>query len=476
MKFFPAVIATLMGTALPQYGFISGAFGLSTSPQQKAIKPQASNVHIQVLETKLGLKIWYVHTPDIPVISATITFTNAGAKADPKGKAGLTMVLGELLNEGAGELSATAYKRYLLEKNISLDIGASPDTFNFSMRTIKDNAKDAFDLIKKILTQPRFDKDAQSRVKQQLLTELMQANFSEHAVASDVFNQKAFPGHPYGISLKATINELPLIRVDDFHAFMKERFARDQLVISIASSLEADALKEMIDQTFEPLVDKAAPLAIDFISPHSDGSLTVVPMDIPQSAILFYQPGISRQDPDFYAAYLLAKILGDSEFHSRLWNEVRERRGLTYGIGIDLMWQKNSHYILGHTSTQNTKVKEVIDIIKEQWQLIKDKGVSEDELRFIKDRLTGGYPLGFSSTNKIAALMRNYQLDGLDPDFINRRNEMIERVTIEDVNRVAKTLIHPEQLTIIVVGKPENITTSSAPDLAPIKSPSSVNQ
>lgn len=481
MKLLPALMASVMGTALTQGFMPNSVMAMSTKPETKSITPQASSVRIQVLETKLGIKIWFVHTPDIPVISANIAFKEAGSKADPHGKAGLTILLGELLQEGVGDLPATAFKKYLLEKNISLDCGGGPDSFNFAFRTVKDNAGLAFDIVKQLLTQARFDKEAEERVKQQTLTELSQATFSENAIASDEFSKQAFQGHPYGVSLKATIEDLPKITVEDIKLYMKERLARDQLVISVAGDIDPEALKEMVDKTFQPLNEKATEIKVPFMEPVSPGATKVVTMEIPQSAILFYQPGISRQDPDFYAAYLLSKIVGDGEFHSRLWNEIREKRGLSYGVGLDLVWQKNTHYIVGHTSTKNQSVQQAIDIIKEQWKLLIDKGVTQEELTFVKTRLMGGYPLGFASTGRIAALMRTYQMDGLDPDFINRRNEMINRVTIDDVNRVAKKLFSPEKLTFIVVGAPKDLAASPTPlepsiPTQPAKTSSSISQ
>jgi zinc protease len=451
MRVFPALLAGLMGyTAL-------SPIAEARSSVPVAVTPQASQVNIQVVETKLGLKAWFVATPEIPVIAASFTFKHAGDKADPKGKSGLVSFLTSILNEGVAEMNATAYKRYLLEKNIAIDISANPDHFTISFRTVKENAAEAFQIVKKILTQPKLDEDAQHRVKQQLLTGLAQSLHSENVVASDTFNQKIYDSHPYGVSLKTTLQELPHITPEDLKSFMKERLGRDQLIINIAGAIDPEQLIIMIDDMCQGLPEKTPPLLIDFKEIQGDGSISVVPMPIPQSAILFYQKGISRQDPDFYAAYILNKILGDGEFESRLWNEAREKKGLTYGIDSDLRWHTHSHYILGHTATKNQSVQEMIDIIRQEFQKIKTSPVTEQELNFVKERLIGGYPLGFSSTGQIVALMRNYQLDELDTDFINRRNELIRKVTLEDVQRIAQKLIDPDKLSFIIVGQPENL-------------------
>lgn len=451
MRIFPALFAGLMG-----YTSLSSV-AEARSPTPVAMKHQASQVNIQVIETNQGIKAWFVSTPDIPVVSASFTFRNAGDKAEPKGKAGLVSFLTSILNEGVAEMNATAYKRYLLEKNITIDISSTPDNFTISFRTIKENAAEAFNIVKKILTTPRFDADAQLRVKQQLLTGLAQSLHSENVVASDAFNQRIYDDHPYGISLRTAIKELPEITSDDLKSFMQNRLAKNQIVINVAGSLDQNQLITLIDEMCQQLPEKTQPLPIDFKEVRGDGSISVINMPIPQSAILFYQQGIPRQDPDFYAAYILNKILGDGEFESRLWNEAREKKGLTYGIDTDLRWHDHSYYILGHTATKNQSVQEMIDIIRQEFQRIKTSPVTEQELNFVKERLIGGYPLGFSSTGQIVALMRNYHLDGLDPDFINRRNDLIQKVTLDDVHRVAQKLIEPDKLAFIIVGQPENL-------------------
>ena len=418
---------------------------------------QPSKVIINDFTTAKGIKGWFVATPDIPVFTIALNISKAGSAYDPQGLSGLTAFLSGLLDEGAGDMKASDFKRYLLENNINLSIGQNENNFTISLRTTQDKAKEALELVQLILTNPRFDEDTVALVRQQMLMSLSQSLHSEHTVVHELAVSKLFKDHPYNRPIGKMIAELPLINVTDLKKFMSTHFCRDQIQISAAGAIDKQQLMDLLDKTLGHLPEKSTAAGINDIIPVFDGKVTVKNMDIPQSVVMFYQPGISRQDPDFYAAYVLNKILGDGNFESRLWNEIREKRGLAYGIGTDIIWNKHTFYLTGGTATQNKNVMDVIKIIREQWQELCDKGVSEAELAFVKQRLIGSYPMSFASTRQIVNIMAAYQSDNLGADFINKRNDLIAAVTLDDVNRVARKLLKPDSLTFFIVGKPDGL-------------------
>lgn len=452
----------LIKTSLVALGLSAGMTEAYSLSQKTAISPQDLSAPIQATKTKVidiktkkGLGVWLVENQDIPVLSVSICFRNAGSKSDPADKTSLANFLSGILNEGCGEYDSAAFKRHLLEHNINLSIDNSHDDFIIAFRVPKSSIREAFRIVKLMLTQPRFAPDIMERIKHQLFTILSQSLHSENAVAGDLMNQRAFAGHPYGYSIQQNLEGLPTLTATDLRKFMADRFTKDQLTLTAAGAISQQELSELLDETLDDLPEKAAPQNIVNMEPISPGSVFVREMDVPQSAIIFFQPSINRHDPDFYAAMVLMKILSDGAFDSRLWHEVREKRGLAYGINGSLYWNDHSSYIIGSTATQNNSVEKVIQIIREQWEKIKKDGITPDELKFTKEKMIGAYPLAFGSTYKIVALLRFYQLDELGPNFINERNELIQKVTLEDVNRVAKKLLTPEKLSFIVVGKPE---------------------
>ena len=187
------------------------------------------------------------------------------------------------------------------------------------------------------------------------------------------------------------------------------------------------------------------------------GGVIVEPFDVPQSVALFGHTGIPRDDPDFFAAFVANEIFGGSGLQSRLSQEVREERGLTYGIGSYLVNFDLSNMILGQFASANGRVAEAIDVVREEWAKIAEEGVTEEELDSAKTYLTGAYPLRFDSNASIARILVGMQLDGLPIDYIETRNAKVEAVTWEDVRRVAKRLYRPDALRFVVVGQPTGL-------------------
>ncbi len=178
-------------------------------------------------------------------------------------------------------------------------------------------------------------------------------------------------------------------------------------------------------------------------------------MDVPQSAVAFAQAGLKRQDPRFYALTVLNQILGGGGLTSRLFDEVREKRGLVYSVYTGLVPLQHSALILGGAGTENESVAETIQVIREQWRRFATEGVDAGELADSKTFLTGSFPLRFSGSDRIAGLLVSIQLDNLGIDYLDRRNALIEAVTRDDVNTLARDLLAPDKLTFTVVGQPK---------------------
>ena len=432
------------------------------------LKPSVSALKIQDVNSSKGINAWVVESHEVPVVSLALAFKNAGTAADPKGLTGLAHLLSGMLDEGAGDWDSQGFVKFLLEKNIQLSVSATQDTFQISFRTIKQNVADAFLVLNKILTQPHFAKDALNRVKNQILTSLTQSLYDEHSIAAKKLHSLIYGSHPYGKTAEEELKEFPGVEEGHLRAFMKDRFAKDQLLIAIVGDITPDEVKTLLDKAFGELPEKSAPSPLKEATFQNLGTTAVVPLDIPQSVVYFVQPGIPRNAPNFYAAFVCLKILGDGQFESRLWNEVREKRGLAYGIDASLSWSKHASVISGGTATKNASVSEVIRLIREVWQN-SIEGVTQAELDFVKERMIGSFALNFSSTNRIAGALLTYQIDNLGIDFINTRNSIINSLTLDQVNQAARELLKPELLTFVVVGQPEGLSSSegTAPKITP---------
>jgi zinc protease len=191
------------------------------------------------------------------------------------------------------------------------------------------------------------------------------------------------------------------------------------------------------------------------------GQLSIIERDQPQSMAVFGGPGIMMDDPEFFPAFVMNYILGGGSFASRLMEEVREKRGLAYGVSTSIVSLDYAGFFYGSVATENQRIAESLGIIKSELSRMADDGVSAEELTNAKTYLTGSFPLRFDSNSSIANQLVGYQLVGRPIDYINTRNAMVEAVTLDQVNKAAKRLLDPETLTIVVIGKPVGLGEAS---------------
>ncbi len=266
-----------------------------------------------------------------------------------------------------------------------------------------------------------------------------------------------FPDHPYGRPRRGTAESVAAITLDDLRSFAAARFARDQLFVGVVGDVTPEELGPLLDVAFGDLPATAQPFEIPDVIPVAGGELIVVEEDVPQSSILFGQPGPRRDDPDYYAAYVLNQVLGGGSFTSRLYNEIREERGLAYSVGTFLSPFDHAALWMGSAGTENGSAAESVEIIKTEWARIREDTLTEADLADTITNLTGSFALRFTDSRGIARMLVGMQLEDLGIDYIDRRNSLIEAVTLEDLERVADEILDPDALTIVVVGQPEGL-------------------
>lgn len=414
----------------------------------------AAAVKIERVVSPGGITAWLVRDRLNPIISMTVLVRYAGSARDPRGKEGLARFAASLLDEGAGKLGSQAFQRRLEDLSISLGFSARTDHLSVTLRTLRRNREEAFGLLRVALTAPRFDDEPVARVRAQIFTKLSRMATNPGSIASRRWWRTAYPLHSYGRPADGTKATLKTITKADLRGYVKGRIARGALVIGVTGDISAQELKALLDKTFTGLPAKSAPAPIAWAWPATKGKVTVLRHPFPQSRILFGQRGLKRKDRDYYAAVVMNHILGGGAFSSRLHMEVREKRGLAYSIGSYLLPMDRSALIMGSVATQNSKAKETIARIRGQWTLMASKGVSAQELKEAKLFLTGSYPLRFTSTARIAGMLAWLQMLDLGTDYFDRRNAIIEKVSLEDIRRTAKRLLKVDSLFFIVVGDP----------------------
>ncbi len=420
-----------------------------------------SSVHGMQIERVVsvdGIEAWLVEDHTIPVISLSLLF-RSGAVLDPAGKEGLASMMAGLLDEGAGDLDSRAFQQRLADIAVTLRFDASLDTFEGSLKTLTENRDEAFSLLRMALSAPRFDAEPVERIRNQILAGLAAAESDPAQIADKVWFRTAFPDHPYGRPVEGTRSGIAAVTANDLRGFVERRFGRDHLIIGVAGDITAEELTPLLDSTFGSLPARAAPF--DLPEARVDGGgVIVVKEDIPQSTVRFGENGIKRDDPDYFVARLLNYTLGGGGFSSRLTKEVREKRGLAYSVYSYLQTMARGGLVSGAVGTNNASVVESLDIIRGEWKRMAEDGVSEGELNDAKTYLTGAFPLRLTSTGRIANTLAVLQYLDLGIDYLDRREELIHSVTLDDVRRVADRLLHADDLLVVVVGRPEGVTAT----------------
>lgn len=417
--------------------------------------PARADVDIQEITTPGGLNAWLVEDHSIPFVALEIRF-RGGASLDLPGKRGATNLMTALLEEGAGDLDARGFalEKEALATSLTYDVGA--DSLSVSARFLTENRDEALELLRKSLVSPRFDEDAVERVRAQIASIIQSDEKDPSKIAGRAVAGLLYGDHPYGSTQNGTLESLNALTRDDLIDAHRAALARDRVYISAVGDINASDLAEKLDALLGelPAVGGEMPQSVEANLP---GGIELVDFETPQSIATFAQPGIDREHPDFFPAFVLNHILGGGGFESRLMQEVREKRGLTYGVYSYLADRDHSQVWMGRVASANDRVAEAVGVIRAEWQRIRDEGVTAQELDDAKTYLTGAYPLRFDSNRSIANIAVGMQMDGRGVEYIATRNDKVNAVTLEDIKRVAQEVLNPERLTFIVVGQPEGL-------------------
>lgn len=420
--------------------------------------PAGAEIKIQEVTSPGGIKAWLVENHDIPFTALSIRF-KGGTSLDAPGKRGATNLMTALIEEGAGDLDSQGFAaaRDALAADIGFD--SDQDGVGVSVRALTENRDKAMDLLHLALTKPRFDPDAVERVRGQVLQGLSADAKDPDAISGNILRLQAFGTHPYGTVGDGTIDSVKALTRDDILAAYHGAIARDRIYVAAAGDISAADLGVLLDKLLGDLPATGAPQPGDVVA-STKGGITVQPFPGPQTAISFYQGGVKFEDKDYFAATILNEILGGNGFSSRLMNEVREKRGLTYGIDTSLASFDHAEVLQGSVATANAKAAETIQVIHDVWADVAAHGVTQKELDDTKTYMTGAYPLRFDGNGRIASILVGMQILGLPPSYPETRNAKVEAVTLADVNRVAKSLLTPDKLSFVVVGDAPGVKAS----------------
>jgi zinc protease len=413
----------------------------------------AQAIDIEAVKSPAGITAWLIEDHSNPLISLALGF-RGGSSGDPAGKEGLATFVSGLMDEGAGDVVSKDFQKRLADHGIDYGFDVSLDHFTGSLRFLSADRDLAFGMLGMALTKPRFDAEPVSRMRGQFKSMAAQDEKDPNAIAGAAMNRIMFGDHPYGRRGDGTVKSLDAITVDDLRGFVKNNFTRDRLMVAVVGDVTPEQLGPLLDRAFAGLPAKSAQPETPEAVVDSEGGLAVIERDLPQSIVIFASPGIKRDDPDFFAAYLANYTLGGGGFSSRLMEEVREKRGLAYGIDSDLVTLDHAGLVMGGAQTVNASAAKVIDLTRQEWAKMQAEGPTQAELDAAKTYLLGSYAQNFTTTRAAAQTLLGIQMEHLGIDYVTRREKEIAAVTLDQAKAAAKRIFDPAKLTILVVGNP----------------------
>jgi zinc protease len=420
---------------------------LAPAPSQAAAK-------IQHLISPGGIEAWFVQDATVPLVAMEYSF-GGGATQDPADKSGVGNMVANLLDEGSEDLDSKTFHERLDRRAIELSFTSTRDYFRGSLRMLKDNTDEAYDLLRMSLTSPHFESADVERVRAQILSGLRRDTSNPSALASRKFLEVAFGDHPYGRQANGTLESVPKIDVADMKDYVRRVLAKDTLRIAVVGDIDPATLGKLLDRTFGTLPAKASLTPVADVEAAKPPQRAFIPLDVPQTVVTFGGPGIKRHDPNFMAGYVVNHILGGGTLSSRLYHEVREKRGLAYSVYQSLLWMDHSAIFIGNTGTRADRAGETVDAINKEIRRMAEDGPTQQELDEAKSYLKGSQMLALDTSSKLASALLQYQLDKLPIDYIEKRNAIVDAVTLDDAKNAAKRLWGQGLLTVIVGRAPQ---------------------
>lgn len=405
---------------------------------------------LQTLTTPEGHTVWLVESHSIPMISVDVAF-RAGSAFEPVAQEGLANYMAALLTEGAGHYNDKEFAEEV--DRIGAQISADAGTLNVSvyMNTLAQNKEEAFKLFGLAITEPRFNKGPAKRIQEAMLADLQRELEDPNTQASNMFDAALFGDHPYGRKENGTedsVKQLTFSAAEDYHA---AQFTKANMTISVVGDITANELMPLIDKALRKLpagtqrnavTKKPAPITAQTVSKQ---------MNVPQASVIMGHLGITRNDPDYFAAQLVNHVLGGS-MDSRLFQEVRKKRGLAYYASSGFAVLPQQGYFLVKTGTKNEDTQESIRIIKAELAKIAKGTITQEEYDDAMAYLVGSFPLRLDSNRKILSYLTTMQMEDLGTDYMATWVDTMKQVTLEDANAAAKRLIHPDNLITVIVG------------------------
>ncbi|HWP56965.1 MAG TPA: pitrilysin family protein [Candidatus Acidoferrales bacterium] len=380
---------------------------------------------------------------------------DAGSRHDPAGHEGLACLTARLLTYGTRTRTATQIAEALDFIGASLNTGCDQETASVTLTTLRKDLSAGLNLLADVLINASFPPDEIDRQKQAVIAAIRAKAEKPGEIANKKFAEALFPQSAYGRQPEGSEESVKKIARSDLVEFHGNFYRPNRAILAVVGDISHREALKRLTKAFQGW-EKGTPPKDAFTPPKAGGPETIrVHKSLTQANIVLGHEGVPRGHPDYYAIQVMNYILGGGGFSSRLMEEIRNQRGLAYSVYSQFDAAKLAGSFQIVMQTKNETASEAIRIAKEEIQRIREKGVTDEELKAAKDYLIGSFPLRLDTNRRIAAFLAQVEFFELGLDYPERYPEFIRRVTRADVARVAKRYLLPNKLITVIVSDQE---------------------
>lgn len=413
------------------------------------------DVKVQTLMVQ-NIPIWYIPNHDTDLVCFKISFKGAGAAQDliP----GATKMFAAMLNEGTEDMDSETFQNFVLNHQIQLIPDYDSDNFGVTIRTIKNQLPYALEIMIKILSKLKISSADLERNRDDMIVSLDQSKHDPFSLSGDALKRLAYKKHPYFVSIDEQIAGLKILTPNDVNAVTR-RFGQDNLLVTCAGNIDVPTMTNLVNTLISILPKEATLTPIPTAELNYQKTVHLVSMPIPQSVIRFTMPAIALHDPDYYAYALLEGIFGGTSMKSRLFQDIREKRGLAYYAQTNAVNMDKLDVLQGATGVATENEQAVVQLIKDNMAIIQKEGVTEEELVFEKQHTSGTFALHFDSIKETVQTLADLQLSAFPPSYVNDYAKHLDAVNLDQIKKVANKYFNADKLVIVITGQSHAVAT-----------------
>lgn len=431
----------------------AAVLGVLSMPAARAAIP------IEHWTASTGARVYFVHSPSIPMLDVNVDF-DAGTRYDPPGKAGLATLAAALLDKGAAAIDGQPARDEagiadgFADTGASFGGAASGDRGGIGLRTLTSEPElsRSLALAAQLIKAPTYPQAVVEREKERMIAAIREGDTRPGVIADKLLSKAIYPNHPYGVS--ATPESVAAITRDDLERFWRDNYAASRAVVTLIGAIDRRKAEAIAEQLTSGLPAGTAPAAMPQVQMRIPATVQRVSHPAQQATVVLGQPAIARGDPDYFALLVGNYVLGGGGFSSRLTEEVREKRGLTYGVDSYFAPAKQPGPFGIGLQTQKAQTDEALALVRQVVARFVAEGPTAAELKAAKDNLVNGFPLRIDSNRKLLTNVANIGWYGLPLDYLDTWTAQIAKVSRQQVKEAFQRHVDPQGMATVIVGGP----------------------